>query len=217
MSHQGTGYTPEEREKIIQMWRDGSTLEEIGKAYGISRQAVSLNLHNWMGNGRIRENKRYSQYPGLQKWMVENGIRPTKLARMMGFKHASSIYNLLLGSGGARKETIDKILAVTGLTYEELFGKLEYKGKPKIELGDDFFGAVLNCAIRYCIGRRTYMPSLVMDFIRPLLPYLSKKTLWCMVNDIERVDDYGMAMDEEMWKGFLKAVKEVQNDRQENG
>lgn len=56
--------------------------------------------------------------------------------------------------------------------------------KPKIDLSDDFFGAVLNCAVRYSLGRQSYMPGLVIDFITPLLPYLSDKTLWCFEKDV---------------------------------
>lgn len=57
--------------------------------------------------------------------------------------------------------------------------------KPTIDLKNDNFGAVLNCAVRYSLGRHTYMPGLVMDFIGPLLPYVSDRTLWCMERDIE--------------------------------
>lgn len=57
--------------------------------------------------------------------------------------------------------------------------------KPRIDLSDDFFGAVLNCAVRYSLGRNTYMPGLVIDFITPLLPYLSDKTLWCFEKDVK--------------------------------
>lgn len=53
--------------------------------------------------------------------------------------------------------------------------------EPKIDLSNDDFGAVLNCAVRYTLGRRTYMPGLVIDYIRPLLPFLSSKTLWCLI------------------------------------
>ena len=56
--------------------------------------------------------------------------------------------------------------------------------KPKIDPSDDFFGAVLNCAVQYSLGRHSYMPGLVIDFISPLLPYLSDKTLWCLEKDI---------------------------------
>lgn len=90
--------------------------------------------------------------------------------------------------------------------------------KPKIDLGDDFFGTVLNCAVRYCIGRMTYMPSLVTDFIRPLLPHLSDKTLWCFERDIEGATGYGMEMDREMWMRFLAEVRvEIERRKKEDG
>lgn len=45
-------------------------------------------------------------------------------------------------------------------------------------------GTVFICAVRYAIGRRTYMPGLVQQFIRPLLPELSTRTLKVMQEDI---------------------------------
>lgn len=81
--------------------------------------------------------------------------------------------------------------------------------KPQINLSDDFFGAVLNCAVRYAIGRRSYMPSLVQDFIRPLIPYLSNKTLWCLDQDIKSAryeGGYGDITDEKDWLDFHSAV-----------
>ena len=79
--------------------------------------------------------------------------------------------------------------------------------EPERKMFTDEFGAVLNCAVRYCIGRRTYMPKLVMDVIRPLLPALTDKTLWCFERDIEGADDYGADYDEEEWMRFLSEVK----------
>lgn len=31
---------------------------------------------------------------------------------------------------------------------------------------DDDYGIICLCALRYCFGRRTYMPSLVMNYIK---------------------------------------------------
>ena len=78
------------------------------------------------------------------------------------------------------------------------------KGMPNIDLHDDDFGAVLNCAIRYCIGRRTYMPDLVTSYIRPLLPYLNRKTVQVMWNDIRAAKNYGDRCDEATWMNFLE-------------
>lgn len=66
------------------------------------------------------------------------------------------------------------------------------KTKPHvIDVADDNFGAVINCAVRYALGRRTYMPSLVRRFIYPLLPYLSDRTLYTLEMDLREAPSYG--------------------------
>ena len=82
---------------------------------------------------------------------------------------------------------------------------------PTIDLRDDFFGTILNCAVRYSIGRQTYMPGLVIDFITPLLPHLSDKTLWCFDQDVTDAKyypgGYGASCDEQLWLRFHEAVR----------
>lgn len=93
------------------------------------------------------------------------------------------------------------------------------QNKPQIDLSDDDFGAVLNCAVRYAIGRRTYMPGLVIDYITPLLPYLNNKTLWCFDQDIadaKYTKGYGdPAIDEPKWLKFHQAVRAERTKRGE--
>lgn len=79
--------------------------------------------------------------------------------------------------------------------------------EPVVDLWDDNFGAVLNCAVRYALGRRTYMPCLVTSYIMPLLPYLSDKTIWCFERDLEACRDFGMEIDRETWAQFQAEVK----------
>ena len=208
-------YTQEDREEIVRMYEEGKLLSEIGAKYGASKQSISQLLSR-MGVQKRNKKKGHAcsmAYPGLARYLKDNKLRPVDIGRMIGYKNPSSSMGAILsGRFSFSQKTIEKLMAVTGLTYEQMIGKVEYNDKPKIELGDDFFSAVLNCAIRYCIGRVSYMPSLVCDYIRPLLPYLSEKTLWCMEKDIEGADSYGMPQDKEMWKGFLKAVKEAKKN-----
>ena len=83
-----------------------------------------------------------------------------------------------------------------------------------IDLQDENFGAVINCAIRYCIGRQTYMPHLVVDYVRPLLPNLSDRTVKVMWNDIRSAPSYGdVNIDEPMWMGFLEELVAELNRR----
>lgn len=79
--------------------------------------------------------------------------------------------------------------------------------KPVIHLEDDDFGTVLTCAVRYALGRRTYMPHLVIEFIKPLLPYLDNVTLWCFKRDLEACQDFGdPEIDQPEWANFWAAV-----------
>ena len=90
--------------------------------------------------------------------------------------------------------------------------------KPVVRLNDDNFGAVLICAVRFSIGRRTYMPRLVQDFIRPLLPYLSSKTLCVMERYISVANSYGDPnIDEPDWKRFMQEVRNEMEARKRDG
>ena len=89
--------------------------------------------------------------------------------------------------------------------------------KPKIKLDDDDFGAVLNCAVRYAIGRHTYMPGIVIDVISPLIPFLNDKTLWCFdqdTSDAMHHNDLGDPdIDAPEWLKFRETVREERNRR----
>ena len=95
--------------------------------------------------------------------------------------------------------------------------KIDKSNKPIININDDYFGTVLNCAVRYAIGRQTYMPSLVIDFITPLLSYLSDKTLWCFDQDLTNAKwegGYGHPdIDEPHWIKFHENVRAERTKR----
>lgn len=91
------------------------------------------------------------------------------------------------------------------------------KNKPCIELGDDNFGAVLNCAVRNAMSKKIYMPWLVTSFIVPLLPYLSYRTILCFRMDVKKGFDNGMDCEREAWMMFLTAVKAEEERRRMDG
>ena len=53
----------------------------------------------------------------------------------------------------------------------------------KVEIDDDF-GLMLNCAIRYSLGRQTYMPHCVIGYITPLLQKLDARFLMTAKRDL---------------------------------
>lgn len=86
----------------------------------------------------------------------------------------------------------------------------------QITRDDDFGGAVLNCAVRYALGRSSYMPGLVMGQIKPMLPDCSDNTLaafeWDVSEYLGRVDwaagdAFGRNLNNDDWARFLEAVR----------
>ena len=78
----------------------------------------------------------------------------------------------------------------------------------------DDFCLVCICAVRYCLGRRTYMPWSVMSFIKQFLPALSDNTLYVMARDIAETDNLGDAeIDAPMWAEFLAEIEKERKRR----
>lgn len=76
---------------------------------------------------------------------------------------------------------------------------------PAIDPTDDHFQAVLICALRYCMGRATYMPGLVTGWIMGhMRGRLSENTLGVMKQDIDGTpeDRRGMDCDRKTWARF---------------
>lgn len=81
----------------------------------------------------------------------------------------------------------------------------------RVEIDKDF-ETILLCAVRYAIGRRTYIPSLVIDYITPLLPYMSEDVLKLILNEIVQHYSYEGALGDEKidkpyWIDFLRKIR----------
>lgn len=94
----------------------------------------------------------------------------------------------------------------------------------KIDATTDDFGTICVCAVRYALGRMTYMPSLVQDYIRPLLPYIELRALDVIARDIRefggldhRKEAYGWDCDYEGWMRFLAECNAEIERRKEDG
>lgn len=53
---------------------------------------------------------------------------------------------------------------------------------------DKDFGIICLCAMRYALGRQTYMPSLVQDFIRRHIGEIDFGMIEIMIRDINEAD-----------------------------
>lgn len=108
----------------------GMTYEQIGEKVGLSKQRV----FQLVGGGTDRAKKHFRTiteeqcvYPNIRKWMNENSVSKAEFSRkVFGTAHPKTMSLLcgwLSGKGYPSKHNIDKLIEVTGLTYEELFKK----------------------------------------------------------------------------------------------
>ena len=64
---------------------------------------------------------------------------------------------------------------------------------------DDDFGCIINSALRYAIRRHTYMPGVVVDFIRKYIQVLDTKTIDVAIKDINHELEHDAVDNPEMW------------------
>ena len=80
---------------------------------------------------------------------------------------------------------------------------------------DDDFGCVINSALRYAIGRHTYMPGVVCNFVRKYLDILDTKTIEVMIEDITSELKFGIVQ-EELWISLrdelIDRINEIKKD-----
>ena len=108
----------------------------------------------------------------------------------------------------SKNSVFEKITNAEGKNVFEIIEAQPQVGGVEI---DKNFETILLCAVRYAIGRRTYIPSLVIDYITPLLPYLSDNTLRTMAEDVADKDYLGglgdKMIDLPYWKQFLREIR----------
>ena len=71
----------------------------------------------------------------------------------------------------------------------------------KTPVYDDDLGTIAICAVRYALGRETYMPGLVQDFVRRHPEIVTDNVRAVMIRDIEENDhirEYTLSNGEKM-------------------
>lgn len=83
---------------------------------------------------------------------------------------------------------------------------------------DDDLGEIINWAVRYSLGRRSYAVMDTCNYVKPLIPDLNNRTLWCIARDIteQAKFGYGDQCDEKQWIDLLDNVNQELSARTDN-
>ena len=113
-------------EEKLKLQEQGFSYTQIAKILGISPQAVRQALSKHNPNYFRPFSEKGCIFKGLREWLNRNKVSRAELIRRMGYESLSDtsirFRNYLSGVSEFRKRDIDKILEVTGLTYEQVFG-----------------------------------------------------------------------------------------------
>ena len=82
-------------------------------------------------------------------------------------------------------------------------------------ISDSDFRLILLSAMRYAMGRKTHMPSVIADYIKRHLQLLDDKFLTLAADDIQRyLEDYAEhEANSDLWQNLLDALETEQRDR----
>lgn len=105
----------------------GRTYAEIARMYGVSKQRVAAACGK-QDTSKFREiTPKGCVYPNLRDWMNRHKVSRKEFLRRMGLTtnggNEQIFRNYLQGKSNPGKSYIDRMLRVTGLTYEKLFAK----------------------------------------------------------------------------------------------
>lgn len=75
----------------------------------------------------------------------------------------------------------------------------------------DDLSVMLVCAVRYALGRRTYIVQWVCEFVRNNTNLLTERSKMAIIRDIEQQKDYGYGdeCDKECWLALLDYLRKV--------
>lgn len=114
--------TIDQKVEAYRMRLEGATLKSIAEKFGVSLEWIRKIVPPIEGKTwSLYDMCNRCAYPGLGQWLFENRCTYAKLAEMIGAPDAS-VSRWMNGVHKMNKPTIDKILEVTGMTYEQAFG-----------------------------------------------------------------------------------------------
>lgn len=86
--------------------------------------------------------------------------------------------------------------------------------KPNVVDADETFGTMMVSAVRYALGRQTYIVSTTTNYIKFIAPQLDNRSLACIERDIRTANNYGHeTIDKPEWMRLLLVLQDEMKKR----
>lgn len=109
-----------DRLEASKMRKRGMSYQEIADRFGVSRQAINALFQDGKRADQKPKNTHLIKYIGIKKYLETNRISIGKFSNMCKVDN-TTMWRNITGQTDMLKRNIDKILCVTGMTYEEAF------------------------------------------------------------------------------------------------
>lgn len=109
-----------DRLEAVRMRKDGMSYQEIADRFGVSRQAINALFRDGKRTDQKQKNTHLIKYIGIKKYLETNRISIGKFSKMCRVDN-TTMWRNITGQTDMLKRNIDKILLVTGMTYEQAF------------------------------------------------------------------------------------------------
>ena len=107
------------------MRNNGATYTQIAKEFGISKQRVCKMLSNGNESYFKTITEKHCSFVGIREWLNKNKVSITEFIRRIYGVYHEERRKMMLGyltkKHDVKKQMIDRILEITGLTYEQAF------------------------------------------------------------------------------------------------
>lgn len=104
--------------KAFEMRIKGCTLQEIGDAFGVTREYIRQVLQHAASEGGRRKGRH--RFPNIDRWLYDHKKTQRDLAESTGVSY-QSICSYLTGKRDPQFNFINKVLEITGMPYESAF------------------------------------------------------------------------------------------------
>lgn len=112
--------TQEKKRQAYEMLENGMSYEDTAEQLGVCR----MTLYHHIPGRRIGRMARAQVYPNLIEWGIRSEVDVRMLGEMLYLSY-SAIHNRLTGCVRWKKEELEKLVEITGLSREEILERKE--------------------------------------------------------------------------------------------